>query len=112
MQFRNYSPRQTLLHWNLVRRSELRYIIARINASDVIVNSFMPCELPIFNYRLGGFFSEIIPELEGTVEYEDALGRALRTKALLDAVPLYNGEKEIPADSLLREFIGGSVYSY
>ncbi len=112
MQFRNYSPRQTLIHWNLVRRSELRYIIARINASDVIVNSFMPCELPIFKYRLGGFFSEIITELEGNAEYEDALERAVRTQSLLGAVPLYDGEKEIPADSLLREFIGGSVYSY
>jgi len=42
MQFRNYSPHQTLAHWHYVRRSELRYIISRLTEAHTIMNSFSP----------------------------------------------------------------------
>lgn len=112
MQFRNYDPRKTLLHWYLVRRSELRYIVSRINQADVIMNSFMPCELPIMKRRLGHLFPELVAELADDPERSDAYDRAKRVVELFDAVPDIDAEELLPSDSLLREFVGGSSLDY
>ena len=114
MQFRNYNPDQTLLHWYLVRRSELRYIVSRLREADSIVNSFMPCELPVLKGRLAGRFAEFVERLEHDEERRDAYERARRVEALLHSVPdlPQGGEEAVPGDSLLREFIGGSTYTY
>ncbi|WP_455382281.1 ATP cone domain-containing protein [Salinispira pacifica] len=113
-QFRNYNPRQTLLHWYLVRRSELRYIISKIRLADVIVNSFFPAELPLLKRRLAEYFPEFVLELSDDPDRLDALGRARRVETLFREVPDIeeSAESAVPKDSLLREFIGGSVYSY
>ena len=113
-QFRNYKPRQTLLHWYLVRRSELRYIISKIRLADVIVNSFFPSELPLLKRRLVGYFPGFVEELSTDPDRTDALGRAERVRGLLAGVPDIDEatESAVPGNSLLREFIGGSVYSY
>jgi uridine kinase len=113
-QFRNYKPRQTLLHWYLVRRSELRYIISKLRLADVIVNSFFPSELPLLKRRLVGYFPGFVEELSTDPDRTDALGRAERVRGLLAGVPDIEEatESAVPGNSLLREFIGGSVYSY
>ncbi|MFO8064743.1 MAG: ATP cone domain-containing protein [Spirochaetota bacterium] len=112
MQFRNYVPRQTLHHWYLVRRSELRYIIARLQSADVIVNSFMPSELPLMKHRLSGVLPELVSEIEGDEEKGDAYDRGTRVLELFSMLPDVDGEDLLPGDSLLREFLGGSVYTY
>lgn len=112
MQFRNYLPRQTLRHWYLVRRSELRYIIARLQTAEVIVNSFMPSELPLMKRRLAGVLPDIVSELEGDLEKGDAHDRGTRVLDMFRMLPDVDGEDLLPGDSLLREFLGGSVYSY
>lgn len=112
MQFRNYNPYQTLLHWYLVRRSELRYIVSRLRQAETIVNSFMPCELPILKRRIGERFGEFVEKLADDPERRDAYERAARVQAMLAQVPDVDGEDVIPDDSLLREFIGGSRYEY
>jgi uridine kinase len=112
MQFRNYNPRQTLLHWHYVRRSELRYITPRFREADVIVNSALPYELPIMKHRMGGAFDGFIAELEGDAEREDAFERALRVRTLFGEMAGWQDESVVPEASLLREFIGGSSYSY
>ena len=112
MQFRNYNPRQTLLHWYLVRRSELRYIVSRLKHADIVINSFMPSELPLMKRRLGHLFPQFVQELADDADRTDATDRASRVVALFDAIPDFDGEPFIPSDSLLREFIGGSSYTY
>jgi uridine kinase len=112
MQFRNYPPEQTLRHWYLVRRAELRYIVSRLRLAEVVVNSFMPCELPLMKGRLAHMFGEFIDHLRDDPEKSDALDRAVRVKALLESVPDVDGEDAIGPRSLLREFIGGSEYNY
>ncbi len=112
MQFRNYNPRQTLLHWYLVRRSELRYIISRIRTADVIVNSFLPYELPIMKGRLAPMVPGFLSELEGQADRRDAVSRAMRMRELFAALPDWEDESAVPGNSLLREFIGGSTYAY
>ena len=112
MQFRNYSPKETLRHWHFVRRSELRYIVPRLRESDVIVNSFLPFELPIMKHRLGRFFPEFLAEFRDDPDRADAFERALRVQAIFEELPAWQDEETVPGDSLLREFIGGSSYRY
>ena len=112
MQFRNYNPEQTLRHWYLVRRAELRYIVSRLKKAEVIVNSFMPSELPVMKGRLERYFPEFVEHLAGDEEKRDARERAERIIELFGQVPSVDGEDAIPGRSLLREFIGGSEYDY
>jgi uridine kinase len=112
MQFRNYSPQQTITHWHFVRRSELRYIISRISTSDAIVNSYLAYELPIMKYRLEKFFPGFIEEFKNDQEREDAFERAKRVLRIFEEFPEWRDESVVPEYSLLREFIGGSRYSY
>ncbi|MDR3201078.1 MAG: hypothetical protein LBT68_06420 [Spirochaetales bacterium] len=112
MQFRNYNPRQTLLHWYLVRRAELRHIISRLHHAGSIVNSFMPYELLFLKARLAPFFPGFIKELSGNPDRTDALARAERIQTLFSQIPDWKDESIVPASSLVREFIGGSAYNY
>ncbi|HEB29647.1 MAG TPA: response regulator SirA [Spirochaetes bacterium] len=112
MQYRNYSPRQTLTHWHYVRRSELRYIISRISQADVIVNSFFPYELPIMKHRLGQYFPGFYDEFKDDIDRDDAFQRSRRVQEIFREIPAWADESLVPDDSLLREFLGGSCYSY
>jgi uridine kinase len=112
MQFRNYSPRQTLMHWHFVRRSELRYIIPNITRAHFVMNTFLPYELPILKHRLGHLFQVFIQEFKDDYNRADALERAQRVHGILQKIPVWKDEGVVPHDSLFREFIGGSSYSY
>jgi len=111
-QFRNYNPLETITHWRYVRRSELRYIISRLESAHVIVNSFLAYELPILKWYLKDFFPRFMEKLEGVREYEDACERATRVLKLFEQLPEWSEVDLVPGDSLLREFIGGSIYRY
>ncbi len=112
MQFRNYTPRQTIRHWHLVRRAELRYIVPELRRAHAVVNSFLPYELPIMKSRLEGALRPLLGEFEGSPEREDARERTARVLELFAQVPAVADEGLVPPHSLLREFIGGSGYSY
>ncbi len=112
MHFRNYNPRETLLHWYLVRRAELRHIVSRLRHAHAIVNSFMPYELLFHKARLAPLFPAFVEELAENPDRTDALARARRILRLFDGVPDWSDEEVVPPRSLLREFIGGSDYSY
>jgi uridine kinase len=112
MQFRSYNPRQTIAHWHYVRRSELRYIVARSKEANAIVNSFLPYELPIMKHRLADRFPAFIEEFKGNREREDAYERAVRVSEIFDQIPAWNDETVVAPRALLREFIGGSEYEY
>ncbi|MBN2049086.1 MAG: hypothetical protein JW760_01475 [Spirochaetales bacterium] len=112
MQFRNYKPEQTLTHWHYVRRSELRYIVPRLTAADVIVNSAMAYELPIMKHRLGHLFPGFIDKYAQNPDRQDALERAQRVQSLFEHLTAWEDESVVPERSLMREFIGGSAYTY
>jgi uridine kinase len=110
--YRAYSPRQTLEHWHYVRSSELRNIIPHANTADYVVNSALPCELPIWCARLIDHFGEWVRLYKDDPQRQDAYNRACRVHELLKRVtPVYD-ESSIPPTALLREFIGGSAYEY
>jgi len=109
---RAYDPQRTLEHWHYVRSSELRNIIPYVNTTDYIVNSALPYELPVMRVRLYDHFARWVEQYRDDPLRVDAYERALRVRNLLHAVAPLADESAIPADSLLREFIGGSCYEY
>jgi uridine kinase len=111
MQFRNYTPRATLRHWHLVRRSELRYIVPELRRAHALVNSFLPYELPIMKGRVEKHLPALIEQFAANPEMQDAHQRALRVRAIFEQLPTAP-ESMVPDGSLLREFIGGSRYAY
>jgi len=111
-QFRNYNPTQTIAHWHYVRRSELRYIVSRLQEAHAIVNTFLPFELPVMKSRLEGLVPGFIERFRDDPEREDAYERALRVQDIFRQIPGWSDESVVPRYSLLREFIGGSGYEY
>jgi uridine kinase len=51
-------------------------------------------------------------EFKGDPLREDAYTRAARVNAMLAEITPLTDDTAIPEDSVLREFIGGSVYKY
>ena len=109
---RAYDPQRTLEHWHYVRSSEMRNIIPFVNTTDTIVNSALPYELPVMRQRLYSQFQAWAEQYRDDPLRHDALERAQRIRDMLASVAPLADEGLIPGDSLLREFIGGSVYQY
>jgi len=109
---RAYDPRHTLEHWHYVRTSEMRNIIPHIQETDYIINTGMPFELPIYRARLFDQFTSWLDVYKDDPLRIDAYSRVVRVHSLLQAVLPVEDESAIPKDSVLREFIGGSSYSY
>jgi len=112
MQYRNYSPKQTIVHWHYVRRSELRYIVSRLRYAHFIINSFLLYELPIMKHRLSALFPTFVDAFREDPENEDAFVRSQRICGIFEEIPEWPDDRIVPKNSLLREFIGGSSYSY
>lgn len=109
---RAYDPRRTLEHWRYVRASEMRNIVPYVNTCDYVINSGLPYELPVMRARLLQAFGQWEQQYRDDPLRQDAYIRAQRIHALLGAVLPVEDESSIPPDSLLREFIGGSCYTY
>jgi uridine kinase len=109
---RAYSPTKTLEHWHYVRSSEMRNIIPYINTTDYIINSAMPFELPVYRARLMESFGNWVQAYKDDPLREDAFIRAERIYKVLREVTPVVDETHVPKDSVIREFIGGSIYEY
>ena len=109
---RNLQPLQTLTHWHYVRRSELRHIIPFIGSVDYVVNSAMPFEMPIMKSKLFKYFPMAMEMYKDDAKRQDAYIRAKRICELMSTLTEVADDSCIPKKSLLREFIGGSEYTY
>ena len=109
---RAYDPSQTIEHWHYVRSSELRNIIPNIPQVDFIINSAMPYELPLYRHKMLDQFTHWAEQYQNDPLRLDAYERAMRVRDLLSEVLPYPDDSIVPADSIIREFIGGSIYSY
>ena len=107
---RAYDPRQTLEHWHYVRTSEKRNILPYIGQANYIVNSAMPYELCIYRARLFEQFQQWRADYRGDPLRQDAQERAERVAGVLQSFTPIADDSPVPADSVLREFIGGSIY--
>ncbi len=79
---------------------------------DYLVNSAMPFELPILKARLFDFFPEAMEKYKNDAKRQDAYVRAKRVYETLKDLTAVEDDSPVPKTSLLREFIGGSDYTY
>jgi uridine kinase len=107
---RGYDPNQTIGHWHYVRRAELKHIIPFIRDADYIINGSLPYELPFHKKYSFGMLPAFLAARKDEPKRRDAYIRAERIYRFLSEVDVYEDESAVPPDSLLREFIGGSIY--
>ncbi|MGM0442365.1 MAG: uridine kinase family protein [Elusimicrobiota bacterium] len=109
--YRGYSPKKTLGHWPYVRKGELKHIVPYIFATDAVINSGLPYELPVLKKTLETVLpgKDFIMKLrkEGRL---DPYVRGIRVHSLLDAIVPLKDLSLVPSHSPIREFIGGSDY--
>ena len=102
--FRGADPQVTLEMWANIRRGELQNILPYKDAADMAVDSALPYEISVMKQFTGDLFDRIPKDTE---QY-DVLRQILNAFRLFITVdPAF-----VPADSLLREFIGGSCFEY
>ena len=104
---RGISPEDTILRWPSVRRGEERNIFPFQENADVMFNSTLIFELPLLKYYAEPLLHRISPS---SMAYSESI-RLL--KFLSYVVSLSPDEiNNIPPTSVMREFIGGSSFSY
>lgn len=102
--YRNYTAEQTLVGWKSVRAGENKYIFPFQENADTMFNSALVYEPAVIRTYAERFLLEVPLESPAMAEAY----RLLRFLHML--VPLF--PEEVPQNSLLREFIGGSAFSY
>jgi uridine kinase len=102
--FRGYNAIDTLSRWASVRRGEDQYIFPYQEEVDAMFNSSLPYELCVLKERAEELLSKVTSEHE---EYAEAR-RLLRFLSYFVSIP----PREVPRNSILREFIGGSIFKY
>lgn len=98
---RGKSVTDTIAMWPKVRDGESVNIFPYNNEADVVFNSTLVYELPVLK-------KYAMPLLEKVSEKDAAYGTAKRLLDFLGVFTVIEDEKDIPGDSILREFIGGS----
>jgi uridine kinase len=109
---RSYTPVRTVGHWHYVRRSELEHIVPYIHEADFIFNGSLPYELPVLKKYLWKYMDEILVAYREDPKRHDADIRARRVYNLLQSVSGLEDDSVVPENSLMREYIGGSIYKY
>ena len=99
---RGYSASQTLAMWDDVRKGEENYIYPFQNNADAYFNSSLPYELAIFKIYAMPLLLQVE---ESDPEYPEAK-RLLKFLDYFVGIPV----DDVPADSILREFVGGGCY--
>jgi len=98
---RGYSAQDTIAHWERVRRGERDYIFPYQENADVMFNSALVYELAVLKPLAEPLLFQVKPSSRARVE-----GR--RLLAFLDWFLPYSSDI-VPSNSILREFIGGSI---
>ena len=102
--YRGHTAEQTLMMWDSVREGEDANIFPFQEIADFMFNS-------ILTYELGVLKKYVEPLLKGVSDYCPSYLEANRLMRLLNHI--YNIQDDlVPSNSILREFIGGSIYNY
>jgi uridine kinase len=99
--YRGYAAEETLKRWESVRRGEKRHIFPYQENADVMFNSALPYELAV----LKPLAEPLLLQVEHTSP------RHVEAKRLLTFLQWFEpcGPDLIPDNSILREFVGGSI---
>ena len=102
--FRGSDPKETMSMWANVRRGEQLYISPFKSKADFCFDTSLAYELAVYNHTATKLFQSVP---EGIERFEEL-------RSVLPALQLFGviDEDLVPADSLVREFIGGGVYEY
>ena len=102
--YRGVDARETIRRWPSVRRGEQKWIFPFQENADVMFNTAMLYELAVIR-------QQAIPLLEQVPENSDEFSEANRLLRFLQYFkPL--PDNQLPPTSLLREFLGGSSFTY
>lgn len=104
LQFRNTTPEQTLDMWPSVRRGEYRWIYPHIENADYIFNSELTYEFAV----LKEFAEDALKHIEKQTHHFIQANRLLKFLKYFNHID----SDYVPKDSLLREFIGGSIFEH
>lgn len=102
--FRGFSAERTLGLWERVRRGEARWIFPYQEHADVMFNSALVYEPAV----LKTFAERFLLQVPRTSPAYPEAYRLLKFQSMF--VPIF--PDEVPHTSILREFIGGSTFSY
>lgn len=102
--YRGHSARNTIAEWPKVRKGEDKNIFPFNGEADVLFNSALTYELALLKKHAQPLLEEISRD---EAEYSDAQ-RILR---FLNFFEIIEDESIIPNNSILREFIGGSIFA-
>ncbi len=102
-QFRGTPPEETMAMWASVRRGEENYIFPYQEEADAMFNSALAYELPIMK-------KYVYPVLQAVKPESPHYTLARRLVKFLNYIRTADAEDEIPINSILREFVGGSCF--
>lgn len=102
--YRGYSALDTISRWESVRRGEDKYIFPYQEQADVMFNSAMLYEFGI----LKNYAEPVLREVPMNRQEFSEVKRLLKFLSYFSPIP----DMEIPPTSILREFLGGSTFSY
>ncbi len=102
--YRGYSAEDTIARWPSVRRGEDKYIYPNQEEADVMFNSALLYEMSVLKVEAEPILLEVAPN---SPHYAEA--RRL-TRFLSYVKPIETAT--IPPTSILREFLGGSSFTY
>ena len=103
-QFRGYSAKNTIASWHMVNRGEEKNIFPFQEEADSIFNTSLIYELA----ALKDFAMPLLQAIDNTnPEYAEAQ-RIISILKYFNSIP----DKIIPANSLLKEFLGGGDFKY
>lgn len=102
--YRGYSALETVRRWPSVREGEVKNIFPHQENADVMFNSALL-------YELGVLKKYVEPLLKSVPENQSEFSESLRLLKFLRYFDTI-ADDEIPPTSLIREFLGGSSFSY
>ncbi len=102
--YRGYSALDTINRWQSVRKGEEKYIFPFQENADVMFNTAVHYETGVLKRYVEPILHEVPPN---NVAYREAV-RLLKFFSYVVPIP----DEEIPPTSILREFLGGSSFSY
>lgn len=103
-QFRGYSAKQTIAGWYMVNRGEEKNIFPYQENANVIFNTSLIYELGVLKNIAMPLLEEITPE---EPEYAEAR-RLINMLKYFRSIPA----EYVPANSLIKEFVGGGNFKY
>lgn len=101
--YRGKSAEATIAEWPKVRKGEDKNIFPYNGTADVLFNSALSYELGILKKYAEPLLKAIGPD---KTEYSEAQ----RLLQMLQFVKDYNDDSVVPNNSILKEFIGGSIF--